>query len=250
MATRVLLLSTAWFFTCVNSGSQKPNHGHLKSDHFEFLFYNHLTPEMIAPIQAKLESNYHRILADLQVKELPTIKVEIWGNNAQFLAAMEKNIGARFHATTGYIVNMGICLLYAGDVAQTAVHEFAHLITVQVNHKIPNNPRWLWEAVALYEACDFVHPATLDYMRTGDYPTLVDLNREFNLSDHKIYSVGYTLTEFIICKWGRPKLIDLIKQNGDIAAVLGISIQEFEAQWYAFVKHTYLGTHLKTELKF
>ena len=32
------------------------------------------------------------------------------------------------------------------------VHEFAHCVSLQVNPRIANNPRWLWESVAIYES--------------------------------------------------------------------------------------------------
>ena len=31
-------------------------------------------------------------------------------------------------------------------------HEFAHCVSLKINPAIGNNPRWLWQAVALYEA--------------------------------------------------------------------------------------------------
>ncbi|MBN2356426.1 hypothetical protein JXO59_09950 [candidate division KSB1 bacterium] len=236
-----LLLCLSLLIHCSDKTPQKPANGNGKSEHFECVLHDDLSPSITTDILNKLESNYQRILADLQVEEMPMVTVEIWANNINFLEAMEKNIGVKCPGATGYITASALCLLYAGDVPQTAVHEFAHLVTMQVNIRIPNNPRWLWEAVALYEAGDFVHPATLPYMVAGDYPTLVELNREYNSSDHKIYSVGYTIGECIVRTWGRGALIDLIKTNGDIAGILGLSIKEFEDRWYLFVKDTYLG---------
>ena len=32
------------------------------------------------------------------------------------------------------------------------VHEFTHLVSLARNPEIPNNPKWLWEAVAIYES--------------------------------------------------------------------------------------------------
>ena len=37
---------------------------------------------------------------------------------------------------------------------EAAVHEFAHGVSLHVNPRFGNNPRWLWEAVAIYEQAD------------------------------------------------------------------------------------------------
>ena len=49
-------------------------------------------------------------------------------------------------------------------VVVAIVHEFAHCASMRVNPAIANNPRWLWETVALYEAGQIVDPRTLPYM--------------------------------------------------------------------------------------
>jgi len=132
-------------------------------------------------------------------------------------------------------------LQYSDEVSQTAVHEFAHLVSLQVNSNFANRPRWLWEAVALYECQDFVYPKSLPYMVSGDYPTLSELNTDFNSSNHSIYSVGYVLLEFVVQTWSMAKVIDLIKTNGNIPSVLGITTQMFESGWHQYVEDKYLN---------
>jgi hypothetical protein len=120
-----------------------------------------------------------------------------------------------------------------------AVHEFAHCVSMYLNDTIANNPRWLWETVAVYMSQDFVHPNSLSYMVEGNYPTIDQLNSSY-YSNQDIYRVGYVLGEYIVENWGMAALRNLILQNGDIEAVLGISVQEFEDGWYDWLENTYL----------
>ena len=94
--------------------------------------------------------------------------------------------------------------------------------------------------MALYESNDFINPGTLPYMVSGDYPTLSELNTDYNSSNHQIYSVGYVLLEYIIQNWGMDEVIDLIKTNGNLQSVLGVSVSEFEYGWYRFIEEKYL----------
>ena len=60
----------------------------------------------------------------------------------------------RFPGSRGYVTGDNeLRLLYHRRLSaqKEAVHEFAHVVSMYVNSTIPNNPRWLWEAVALYE---------------------------------------------------------------------------------------------------
>ena len=49
-------------------------------------------------------------------------------------------------------------------VATNVVHELAHCVSLRVNPRIGNNPRWLWESVAVYEAGQQVDLRTVPYM--------------------------------------------------------------------------------------
>jgi len=119
-----------------------------------------------------------------------------------------------------------------------AVHEFTHCVTLNLEPRIANNPRWLWEGVALFEAGQFVNPRRLSYMVEGHPPTLAELNANWQ-TNSQVYDLGYLLVEYIVEKWSRQHVIDLIKAFGDISSVMGITVSEFEAGWYAFVMNKY-----------
>lgn len=231
------LFLLAILVSCTDKSPLEPE---LENKHFDFVLYDGLSSLIIPDISVELESNYDRILGDLQIDSMPLIKVEIWSDYENFLAAMEENIGRRYPGATGYVTFSEICLFYVGNIPQTAVHEFVHVVSLHINTSIGNNPRWLWESVALYESGMFVDPQTLPYMVSGNYPTLEELNTDYNSSDHNIYSVGYTLLEYIIETWGKDSVIQLIQTNGNLQSALGISTPEFETGWYQFVVERYL----------
>jgi len=210
--------------------------------HFDFILYDGLNTSDILQISTALEENYQRIVDDLRVSEMPKVTVKIWTDYNHFLEDMENDLGIRYTGATGYIFGPTESRLYYNNqVAVAAVHEFAHLVSMQVNSTIPNNPRWLWEAVAVYENNEFVDPRTLNYMVSGNYPTLNELNTDYNNSNHNIYQVGYVLLEYIIDTWGMDTVIELIQNNGNLSTSLVLTNQEFESGWYQYVESTYLN---------
>jgi len=234
-----LIFLLLYFFNSCSNGTETNNLSDV--DNFKFILYDGLNVSNINAISRNLEDNYKRITGHLEVREMPKVTVKIWADYNNFLNNMENDIGIRYTGATGYVYGPTELRLYFNNqVSESAVHEFAHLVSMQVNSTVANNPRWLWEAVALYETGQFVNPSSLPYMVSGNFPTLNELNTDYNSSNHSIYSVGYVLLEYLIDKWGMDSVINLIKNNGSIAGVLGITTQEFEYGWHEFVQVKYL----------
>lgn len=235
----IILILPTLFLSC--SESTEPEHD-LNNNRFDFILYDGLTASHIINVNDALQTNYDRITNDLKVTNMPKVTIKIWSDYENFMRVMEDDIGIRYVGATGYIYSMSeFRIFYNGQVAVAAVHEFAHLVSMQVNSSIANNPRWLWEAVALYENNEFVNPRTLSYMVNGNYPTLEELNTDYNSSNHYIYNVGYILLEYAVHTWGMDTVIGLIHNNGNITSLLGITVQEFEAGWYEYVEQKYLN---------
>jgi len=220
-----------------NNGSQII----IEESNFIFVLHDGLTQSIIVPINTKLNDNYSRVLNDLEVSSMNKISIKIWNNENNFLNDMEQAIGKRYQGASGWVYSStDIRVLYQGSyTSQIALHEFCHAVSLVVNNTIGNNPRWLWEAVALYEAGEFVNPTTISYLVNGDFPTLAELNSDFNTGGNKIYSVGYLLSEFIITNWDKSRFVNLIKANGNIEQTLGISTLQFEEDWKSFVINKY-----------
>ncbi|HNW52104.1 MAG TPA: collagenase [Prolixibacteraceae bacterium] len=228
-------------------------------DIFRYNLYDDLTPDNISSVKSKLENNIERIANDfgLDINTIGKFNVNIWHNKNNFLNAMQKNIGYRYENAVGYLGYSDIYilfidnpqvminatgLLYCFTADEVAEHELAHSLSLRISSTFINNPRWFWETVAEYESNEIYDPKKLSYLEKGDYPTLDELNNNFDNGDYRIYQVGYLLGQYIVSQWGKDKYIDLIKQNGNISSVLGISNEEFETGWKSYIDTVYFNT--------
>lgn len=222
------------------------NNGELKylSPHF-VIHYTSLDRANIAAIAQHLETNHERVARELEAVALPEVTVYFYSDQQKFHDeinmpnAPDWVIGVATSATELRMMSPNWPSRDYASLLTVAVHELTHCVTLKLVPDFGNNPRWLWEAVALYEAGQFVPPRNLAYMTAGNPPTLAELEANWQ-TNSKIYDVGFVLTEYIVTKWGRPTLVDLIKNHGRIPSTLGISVSEFERGWYEFVKTKYL----------
>ena len=97
----------------------------------------------------------------------------------------------------------------------------------------------LLEAIAVYEASEFVNPTTINYLVNSNFTILAQLNSDFNSGGNKIFLVGYLLSEFIITNWDKSRFVSLIKSNGNIQQTLEITTQQFEEAQKNFVIDKY-----------
>lgn len=208
-----------------------------ESEHFSFYYESELDPSIAEQVKTKLEEEYDDLLERLQAPELTKVRVAIWSDRKTFNDAQNN----RFPGSSGYVYSKEeIRILHLNDrTPQTALHEFVHAVTIFIDKDFANNPRWLWEAVAIYESHEFRDPRTIPYLSFGVYPTLEELNNNFNEGNQKIYEVGYVLAEFIVSQWGYEKLHALIVSHGDIQKTLAITPAEFESAWQVFVNEKY-----------
>ncbi|TRO47212.1 hypothetical protein E2P65_04720 [Candidatus Bathyarchaeota archaeon] len=212
-----------------------------ESEHFRF-YFDGFSLDGLQPIIDSLEENFDRIVADLGVGSMPVVRVKVWVSKAGFYREMERLLGVRYPGADGYVYGSGeFHVMFVDDVAVKAVHEFAHVVCLKLNPTFGNNPRWLWEAVALYEAGQLIYPDRLGYIVDGDYPSMEELDSPYGTQGNRIYSVGYTLAEYIVDVWGMGSLRDLVRTNGDLESVLGVGAREFELGWHAWVEDKYLS---------
>ena len=188
----------------------------------------------------RLEADYSRILQELGLAALPVITVRVWQDETAYFNELTRYFGVRYGAV-GYITGpTELRALNTAGLPTTVVHEFVHAASMAVNPRIPNNPRWFWETVALFENGEFVDPRTIDYFVRGNFPTVQQLNVDPN-GGSQIYQLGYVMGEFIVSRWGRAAFLRLIETNADLPAVLGVSASEFEAAWQSYVRQRYLS---------
>jgi len=220
--------------------------GSYRSAHFAFA-YTPLDEKSIASIAAAVESQYARIVGDLRSDSLPLVHVTFYLDHAALVAATSPVAGTVPSWAAGLAIAQDQIHLMSPNAPGWAtsdpsmsniVHEFAHCVSMHLNARIPNNPRWFWETVALYENGEFVHPNSIESVSRGNFPTLQQLNADVN-TDTQIYQLGYLLGEFIVSRYGRDAFINLIRTNADLQGVLGTSSAEFEAAWQSFVRQKY-----------
>jgi len=223
----------------------------IKTQHFTFVFSRSLDTPTISKLAHALEDSYARIGNDLKTEPSDSIETNIYAQRWRYIKATGN------WSASGNIE--GISKLHfvehawgENDNQKVAIHEFSHTVTLKLlldnetepviaksfDKKFATFPTWLWEAISVYEANQFVDPKTLPYLSNGQYPGIAELNQR--LKGGKIYSCGYTIIEYILSKYGQDNLINLIKNFGDLQKTFNVSDDQFCKDWYQFAKVKYL----------
>lgn len=218
--------------------------GTYSSAHFTFN-YTALDAGNIAATAEALEREHARVISDLRADDMPTVTVTFYTEHAAMAAATRAAAGEIPPWASGLVTSQSQIHLMSPNLPawgpyermlSALVHEFAHCVSLRVNRRIANNPRWLWESVAIYEARQSVDLRTLDYMRALTPPSFDALS---SLEQTRVYEVGYSIAEFVVARWGAGALPDLIAANGDTSAVFGLSLADFQRDWFAFARQRY-----------
>ena len=122
------------------------------------------------------------------------------------------------------------------NMIRNTIHEFAHCVSMKINPNIANNPRWLWETVADYEANLPWDPKMLQYLVEQKPPALNELNK---MSNTLIYEVGHFIGQYIEATKGAGGFKSLISNNGNLRDTFNMSDEEFTKAWFDFVKRNY-----------
>lgn len=242
----VVVTGLLWLAVGCGGGGQQapvtpPAENTYTSAHFVF-HYTSLDGGNIASMAATVEAEYSRIISDLGATSMPTVSYTFFTDHAAMEAAAAPIYVPSWAGGLSTAENR---ILYMSPNLNPAhydtgvrgmIHEFSHCVSMHLNAAIANNPRWLWESIALWEAQQFTDPHTLSYMTAHQPPTFDQLN---DMNDRRVYEVGYLIGEFVTTHWSQQTLRELILSNGNTVATLGISRAEFETQWFAFVQGKY-----------
>ena len=243
---RYLLISIITLTSCSNSisshNSSIDKRVH-RTTHFEF-YYTELDDKNITEIADSLEANYFRIVTHLQSEKLPVVKINFYSDisNLQLaVQSIEPNlptwaIGLATSVSHIHILSPNHPEQDFHTMVHYTIHEFAHCVSFNINSDIANNPRWLWEAVAIYESDLHPEPQNISYLVNQKPPSLNELNQFTNTY---IYEVGFFIAEFIVETKGSVGLNELIKNNGDLRKTMNLDDDEFTKQWFLFVKKKY-----------
>lgn len=122
------------------------------------------------------------------------------------------------------------------DAISYLAHELTHCVIRVRNPRLDGNPRWLWESLAVYEAGYKKDPKTLSYLNQLRPPSFAELSSP---GDQRAFGVGYTISEFMVSRWGREALVKLVDADGQVERAFAISQEQFEREWFDWVRRTY-----------
>jgi hypothetical protein len=208
------------------------------TEHFLFL-YTVIDSVSLDSIAADMEKNYKRILNDFKLRSIPNVSVRIYPdlksfhNGINFPGAPDQVLATAFGKDDIRMVSPNNAGPERWMLAHFAQHEFTHCVHLNIDYS-PNNPRWLWEGVAQFEAKWFFDPKDLEFMKRKEYPHLVDLNGGVE------YMLGFVLIEAIRDLWGFDAVINLVKNQGNVKTVLKINENEFEEKVFEHIFEKYV----------
>jgi hypothetical protein len=196
----------------------------------------------VATIAAGADAEAPRILAELGMTGMPEVRVTYYETHAAMADAVRPLVGAIPSFASGLVTSArDIHLVWVLPASPDALrlastrlaHEFAHCVTLQRNPSSANNPRWLWETLAVYTARDRADPSRLAAVLAGSRPTVAQLN---SFDTTLVYDVAFSLGEFIVEQRGLDGLRALMLSNGGTTMVFGLSTEEFLDGWFAWAR--------------
>lgn len=207
--------------------------------HFIFLFSD-VDTVTVDTLAATLESSYQKIVTDFNIKGLPVITVRIYPtaesfhNGINFPGAPPNILATAFGKNDARMISPHAVTAKEGAMLTHHIaHEFVHCVHLNIDYA-PNNPRWLWEGIAMYESGWFMNPAEIDVIKNNTFPSLMSLNNGLE------YELGYVIMEAIHDLWGFNTILDLIKKRGDTNACLQISQEEFDRRVFNHIYQKYI----------
>lgn len=207
-----------------------------KSAHFEY-WYSDTDAHLVDSLTNYLEDSYDRILKDFQLDELPVTRVKIYPDLKSFhMAINQPDAPAEVLATAFGKDEFRMVSPTKGgeDMMKFISHEFAHCVHLNIDYS-PNNPRWLWEGVAMYESNWFMDPGGIDDIKNRKFPALNELSNGME------YMLGYVVIEAIKDLHGFDKVIELIKNRGDVQKVFGVADADFSANIFDHIHKKYVS---------
>jgi len=211
---------------------------HKSTEHF-LLRYSGVDAVIADTIAMDMEKNYTRILHDFKLEKIPLVTVRIYPDlesfhrGINFPGAPDQVLATAFGKDDIRMVSPRNAGPERWMLAYAAPHEFTHCVHLNVDYS-PNNPKWLWEGVAQYEARWFFDPNELESIKKKEFPSLASLDQGME------YMLGFVVIEAIKDLWGFDTVINLIKNHGDVQKVLNIDQIKFEEKIFERIYSKYV----------
>ncbi len=171
------------------------------------------------------------------------IQLYIYTDRSAFLNGSPSGDAAGY-ASPGQ--NIIAILLNTGNSTVTLGHEINHIIFINSVPRINTVPQWFIEGLAIHESQPGIEAAQLErYALARDIPDIVGSKQPSgDFSTPQDYAEGYMMINFIIDKFGQPKLYEIISRlqggadfNAALTQVLGRSQDRLNSDWRAYARN-------------
>ncbi|MGA1868953.1 MAG: peptidase MA family metallohydrolase [bacterium] len=227
-----------------------------------FTLYYHLKDRRLADyIMESAEEDYMRIVGDIGIDPGITTRVYLAPDSRTYQELIpgsrkshEWSVGI-FSPAENKIVLLSPKAQKVGhpDLQQIMAHELTHFVlhTITRKHKV-KLPVWLNEGLAMYEArqWDWHYRSIMAQISLSkSFAPLASLKENFpqeRRNAERAYAQSISVIAFILNKHGVNALHGIIDKlihgkttRGAFQTVLGISLEEFERQWHAYLRRRY-----------
>ncbi len=227
-----------------------------------FTLYYQRSDHLLADyIMERAEEDYERIVADIGIDPGIMARVYLAPDRNSYLALQPREKRTHEWSIGVFYPNQNMILLLSPkaqkasrpDLHQIMAHELTHFILHTVTReKGTVLPTWLHEGLAMYEARQW----NWHYRRimaqtalTRSFLPLSDMTTGFpaekRLAD-RAYAQSISLIAYVINKYGVDDLHSMIKNlvegrtpMDSFYNVFGLSIEEFEKNWHAYLRRRY-----------
>jgi len=196
------------------------------------------------------ESIYDNMAQRYNFHQNEKIQLYIYTDRPAFLSE-SPSIYAAGYASPGQ--NIIAILLNAGNSTVTLGHEINHIIFIHSVPRVNTVPQWFIEGLAIHESQPGIEAAQLErYALVRDIPDMVGSKQpRSDVSTPQDYAEGYMMINFIIDKFGQPKLYGIISRlqsgsdfNAALTQVLGRSQDKLNSDWRAYARNQIIAIWL------
>jgi hypothetical protein len=215
----------------------------LESDHFMF-YSKEQDKKCIKDLSNTLEDNFTRITDDLDTTLNKKVNIYIYSDLSTFHTAINQPDAPSWVVGTALPGTTTIKMVNPSNadgrpysnMMKVIVHEFTHIVAMNINSKVYDVPIWLNEGVAMLEAEQYegVEEVLSKAKSSNEFPTLKDLEAAtYNFGNIGGYQFSYSILEYMVKAYGYDKVIALIKSPSEFEKILGLSKEDFQKEWIA-----------------
>ncbi|XMB72965.1 BlaI/MecI/CopY family transcriptional regulator [Mycoplasmatota bacterium WC30] len=213
------------------------------TDHFDF--YGDNQTDFIKKIAIHLESNYLRVVDELNYNFDSKQSVYIYKSQARLHSALgSENAPSWVRAGGSWgIIHLAPKVAFVNDSAEKiALHVFTEIALYNINTNIPS---WLIRGAATYYGGWLSKERIANALKKNI--DNINLNELFEMKEDFIsfgesfgFEVSFTIVQYIINKYGINVLSDFVRNPYQYYEFFSLSKKQFFENWLQFVKKEYL----------